>query len=88
MEGAAGKVPAVVESCCWGGGILLFGTLTTGSTVTVGVLGQAVYMLGCSTKKEKKNLLLKLESAVVITGTWRKVAINLNKFHSRVRAHL
>lgn len=51
------EVLAEVEHCCWDGGILLFGTLTTWSMVTVGVLttwvSWAELKLGCSTKKEK-----------------------------------
>lgn len=54
MDGAAGKVLAEVERCCWDGGILLFGTLTAWSLVLTTWVSWAVLELGCSTKEEKK----------------------------------
>lgn len=77
VEGTAGVAPAVVKSSCWGGAVLLFGTITTGSMVTAGVLvigrGQAV-------------LVKAWEKLLLIRGTLTKVAINLNKtFHPWVR---
>lgn len=66
---AAGEVPVMVQSCCWGGGILLFGTLTTwdgagsllaGPIVGAGVLstrrGQAM-VVPVRSPKGKKILL-------------------------------
>lgn len=67
------SVAAVVESCCWGGGILLFGTPTAGPMVGAGVFttwtGWALLEQGCNPKGENVNVKAVKQSFIAVT--WR-----------------